>query len=178
MELVQLGDSCLAALTNVRCLSACCSACGDLSCDIPASVTIVFKDGRRNVTLGHEASQRCWAGPLAPVRGRLTQIGPVCWLDLNGLVRVEKRKEGCQLHVELEFVPEHTGDPSSILTIDPEIAESVLECSSGFDRSRRTDGTRIRPYVIDVGLITAVILGPCAGSCYSLLCPLLAKASA
>jgi len=131
MELVQLGDSCLAALTNVRCLSACCSACGDLTCDIPASVTIVFKDGRRNVTLGQEASQRCWAGPLAPVRGHLTQVGPVCWLDLNGLVRVEKRKEGCQLHVELEFVPEHTGDPSSILTIDPEIAESVWNALQG-----------------------------------------------
>lgn len=131
MELVQLGDSCLAALTNVRCLSVCCPVSGDLSCEVPASVTIVFKDGRRDVTLGRHASERCWGGALRHLRDRLTRVGPACWLDLNGLVRVEKRKEGSQLHVECEFVPQHTGDPSSILTIDPEVAESVWEALQG-----------------------------------------------
>jgi hypothetical protein len=122
MELVQLGDSCLVALTDVRCLSACCHETGDLSCDVPSGVTLFFKDGRRKITLGHQATERCWRS-LGHLRARLTQVGPTCWLDLTGLVRAEKRKEGLQFHVELEFVPDN--HPSTTLTIDAEIAESV-----------------------------------------------------
>jgi len=120
MELVPLGDGCLVSLDEVRSLSA-----HMLEPNVPGGMTLTFKNGQREVTLRGSASKACWNGPLVDLRKKLTPLGDSFWADLSGLCRAEKRREGSQYHVELEFLEEGCCRPAEILTVDQDLSEPV-----------------------------------------------------
>jgi len=120
MELVQLGDGCLVNLDEVRSLSV-----HLLEAKVPGGLTLTFKNGQREVTLRGSASKACWNGPIEALRQRLTPLGDSFWIDLSGLCRAEKRREGSQYHLELEFLPQESCQSIQVLTVDQDLSEPV-----------------------------------------------------
>jgi len=120
MELIPLGDGCFVDLSDVRSLSVRLT-----EPDVPGGLTLTFKNGRHEVTLRGSVSKACWSGPIEVLRKRLTPLGNSFWVDLTGLSRAEKRREGSQYHVELEFLAGAASGSIEVLTVDQDIAEPV-----------------------------------------------------
>lgn len=93
--------------------------------NVPGGLTLTFKNGQREVTLRGSASKACWHGPMEDLRQKLTPLGDSFWADLSGLCRAEKRREGSQYHVELEFLPLDSCRSIQILTVDQDLSEPV-----------------------------------------------------
>ncbi len=121
-DLTPLGEYCFADLSDVRSLRVVFLGDG-----IPGGITITFKSLRRDIILRKRDSRLCWPLELAPLRDRLTQVGKGLWLDLSGLIRIDKRKDGDSSHLELEFAPLRTGDAATTLSVDSDIGDSVWQ---------------------------------------------------
>ncbi|MGA7409921.1 MAG: hypothetical protein WBW33_05510 [Bryobacteraceae bacterium] len=120
--LTALGEYCFADLSDVRSLRVVFLGDG-----IPGGITITFKSLRRDIILRKRDSRLCWAVELTPLRERLAHVGKGLWLDLSGLIRVDKRKDGDSSHLELEFAPLRPGDAATTLSVDSEIGDSVWQ---------------------------------------------------
>jgi len=117
-----LGECCFADLSDVRSLRVVFLGDG-----VPAGITITFKSLRRDIILRKRDSRLCWPVELAPLRDRLTHVGKGLWLDLAGLIRIDKRKDGESSHLELEFAPLRPGDAAAMLSVDSEIGDAVWD---------------------------------------------------
>lgn len=82
---------------------------------------------RRDIILRGRDSRLCWPVELTLLRNRLTQVGKGLWLDLEGLIRVDKRNDGDSTQLSLEFAPLRCGDAATTFSVDSEIGDSAWE---------------------------------------------------
>ncbi len=122
MPLTPLGEYCFADLSDVRSLRVIFVADG-----APGGISITFKSLRRDIILRGRDSRHCWPVELAALRERLTQVGHGLWLDLEGLIRIDKRNDGDSTQLALEFAPLRCGDAATTFSIDSEIGDSAWE---------------------------------------------------